>query len=307
MKRLLLTGATGFIGKHCLQSQAMEKVFEVHGVSSKKQKMDIPGVYWHQADLLDPRQVSGLLARVRPSHLLHLAWYTMPGLYWNSVENIRWVQASLDLLQAFSRYGGRRIVVAGTCAEYDWRYGYLSENVTPILPETLYGICKNAFEKILNSFAEQTKLSTAWGRIFFLYGPSDHRTKLVSSVTLALLQGRPARCSHGNQIRDYLYVQDVAEAFLALLKSDVQGPVNIASGYPVSLKEIVYKIAEKLDRKDLVRLGALPAPPDEPDLLVGNVNRLSNEVGWRPKYDLSHGLDETIDWWRHLKNNDQLE
>ena len=160
---------------------------------------------------------------------------------------------------------------------------------------------------MFSSFSKQKGLSSAWGRIFFLYGPHEHPVRLVSSVIRSLLLGEPARCSHGNQLRDYLYVGDVAEAFVTIMESDVQGPVNIASGYPVSLKEIIYKIAGKLDRKELVRLGALPAPPEEPDLLVGNVSRLTNEVGWRPKYDLNHGLDETIDWWRHLMNNDQLE
>jgi nucleoside-diphosphate-sugar epimerase len=113
-----------------------------------------------------------------------------------------------------------------------------------------------------------------------------------------LLSDKPARCSHGNQLRDYLYVQDVAHAFVVLLESDIRGPVNIASGYPVSLKEIVHKIAAKLNREDLVQMGALPVAADEPDLLVGDVSRLSNEAAWRPEYDLDDGLEKTISWWR---------
>lgn len=301
MKRVLLTGATGFIGSHCVRPLG-EKGYEIHAVSSKAPPTaGASEVHWHKADLLDSPQILRLMKAVEPTHLLHLAWYVVPGKCWNSEENLRWVQASLILLQAFSQCGGNRVVVAGTCAEYDWRYCYCSEKVTPLAPTTLYGTSKHALQVIVDAFAKESGLSSAWGRIFFLYGPGEHPVRLVSSVIRSLLLGKPARCSHGNQLRDYLCVMDVADAFVALLESDIHGPVNIASGCPVSLKEIVHKIAERLSRKDLVRLGALPPALDEPGLLVADVSRLSNELGWRPIYDLDHGLEETISWWKtHL-------
>ena len=293
MKRILLTGATGFIGRYCLQLLSESKNFEIHAVSSK-QKNDWSDVHWHQTDLLDSGQVSELLAQVKPSHLLHFAWYAVPGKYWSSIENIRWVQASLALLHAFSLHGGQRAVMAGTCAEYDWKYGYCSENITPLVPATLYGTCKHSLQMMLNAFSKQAGISSSWGRIFFLYGPHEYPQKLVSSVIRSLVRGKPARCTHGNQIRDYLYVQDVAEAFIALLNSKVQGPVNIASGHPITLKDIILKIAKKTNRQNLVELGVIPTPANEPHLLIADVKRLSDEVGWRPKYDLDHGLELTI-------------
>jgi nucleoside-diphosphate-sugar epimerase len=162
----------------------------------------------------------------------------------------------------------------------------------------LYGTCKNALQIMLDAFSKDVGLSSAWGRIFFLYGPHEHPMRLVSSVIRSLLMGQPARCTHGNQIRDYLYVKDVAAAFISILESGIQGPVNIASGLPIYLKEIVLKIAKKLKREELIRLGALPAADDEPTLLVGDNRLLASEVKWRPQYDLDRGLDETIDWWQ---------
>jgi len=307
MKRLLLTGATGFIGRHCLELLFTEKAFEIHAVSSKELKSNWLDVHWHQIDLLDSNQVSKLLAKVRPSHLLHFAWHTDPETCYTSVENLRWVEASLSLLRSFSSHGGKRIVVAGTCAEYDWKYGYCSENLTPLFPTTLYGICKHSLQIMLAVFSKQTGLSSAWGRIFFVYGPYDYPNKLVPSVTRSFLQGKRALCSHGNQIRDYLYVQDVADALIDILKSDVQGPVNVCSGQPIPLKEIVHKIAEKLGGENLIRLGALPVSPDEPDLIVGNVGRLSKDVVWQPKYDLDKGLDKTIIGLREQLKEEGIE
>jgi len=235
--------------------------------------------------------------------LLHLAWYTQPRAYWTSLENIRWVQASLGLLQAFVAHGGRRVVMAGSCAEYDWSYGYCTEHITPLRPATLYGKAKHTLQLLEDAFADQVQISAAWGRLFFLYGPHEHPERLVAAVTRALLQGQPARCSHGNQIRDFLYVQDAADAFVALLASDVQGPVNIASGAPITLKQIIFSIADLLAQRSLVQLGALPNPANEPPLLVANTDRLANEVGWHPAYDLERGLEQTVLWWKGTLSN----
>src|SRR5437870_5336331 len=297
MKRVLVTGAAGFIGRHCLPL-LVSRGYDVHAISSRLIAEKGEGIQWHQVNLLDPPKTAALMADVRPSHLLHFAWYAVPGKYWTSTDNLRWVQASLGLLHAFAQNGGQRVVMAGSCAEYDWQYGHCSELITPLAPSTLYGVCKRSLQLILDAFARQIGVSAAWGRIFFLYGPYEKPDKLVSSVIRSMLQGKSAHCTHGNQIRDFLYVLDVADAFVALLESNVFGAVNIASGHPIALKVIIDKIAEKLNQRHLIHLGAIPALADEPHLLVADIRRLHNEVGWRPKFDLDMGLTETIAWWK---------
>jgi nucleoside-diphosphate-sugar epimerase len=295
MKKVLLTGATGFVGRPCIAG-LLARGYDVHAVTIDPLP-DLAEVQWYQADLLDGEQARRLMEQVRPSHWLHLAWYAVPGKYWASVENLRWVQASIALLQAFAQSGGRRVVMAGSCAEYDWRYGYCTEGLTPLTPATLYGTCKHALQLVLRAFAEQAHLSAAWGRIFFLYGPHEYPDRLVPAVIRAVLRGEPARCSHGGQIRDFLHVQDVADAFVALLDSDVVGPINIASGEPIGLKDVIFKIADKLHHADLIQLGVVPVPANDPPLLVADIRRLREEVKWQPKFDLDTGLEQTIEWW----------
>jgi nucleoside-diphosphate-sugar epimerase len=116
---------------------------------------------------------------------------------------------------------------------------------------------------------------------------------------MQLLEGRQALCSHGLQIRDYLYVEDVGEALAAILDSNVSGAINVASGQPVTLKDLVLQIAGKLGRPELVRFGALPAHEDEPPFVVGDARRLISEVGWIPRIELDKGLERTIAWWRN--------
>ena len=269
----------------------------VHGVAPLFSSATGEAITWHQADLLEHGQAAGLVAAVQPTHLLHLAWYVVPGKLATAHENFHWVQASLELLRRFGEQGGRRVVMAGSSYEYDWRHGYCSEVVTPRAPSTYYGACKLALASLLEAYAAHTGLSHAWARIFFLYGPREHPQRLVSSVIRSLLLGEPARCSHGRQIRDYLHVADVADALVALLDGDVTGSVNVASGHPVTLREIVSRIAGKLDKEHLVQFDALPSHPHDAPLVVGDVTRLSQEVGWRPTYDLNRGLEATIAWW----------
>lgn len=296
MKRVLVTGATGCIGRHALP-ELVAHGWEVHAVSSRG-VAENADIVWHEADLLDPQQVRRVTERARPSHLLHLAWYIAPGRWASAPENFAWVQASLELLRAFQREGGTRVVTAGSCLEYDWNYGYCSETRTPCAPQTAYGVCKHALQMLTSAFTAGTDLTSAWGRVFFLYGPYEHPERLVASVVRSLLSGEPARCSHGNQIRDYLFAQDVADAFVALLDSNLTGPVNIASGQAISLREMVLRVGALLDRTNLIQFGAIPAAPTDTPLVVADITRLRDELGWRPRWSLDDGLEQTIAWWR---------
>ncbi len=302
-KKVLVTGGGGFVGRPCLDLLVAEG-WRVNAVTSRsKPPRQAPAeVRWHHCDLLDPVASRALIEDIRPNHLLHLAWHMgdkhATDVY-SSPENHRWVAASLELLRAFADTGGERAVFTGSCAEYDWRYGFCSEAITPLRPASTYGHCKHALGDLFNDFVgSEGGPSGAWARLFFLYGPHEQPRRLIASIIRSLLRGEPARCSHGQQRRDYLFTLDAADALVTLLASNVQGAINIASGQPTRLENLIRRVASRLGREDLVELGAIPVPDDEPPLVLADIRRLESELAWQPTWELDDALDHTINWWR---------
>lgn len=255
-------------------------------------------VQWHQLDLLGSAAPAALLGEIRPSHLLHLAWFAKPGAFWSSEENLRWLSASVELFRAFYAGGGRRAVGAGTCAEYQWVMDDCDEASTPLHPETVYGQCKLAASLAVAAAARMAGQNAAWARIFFPYGPGEPDDRFIPSVIRGLLQGQPVACTQGEQVRDFVYVDDVAGALAALVSGTATGAFNIGTGTSTSLRELAGVICGRLGHGDLVQFGARPAPPGDPQRVVAKITRLMSELGWRPSVSLGEGIDRTIAAWR---------
>jgi len=299
MERVLVTGASGFIGRHTLAPLAARRI-EIHA-AARRMPADptlAATAEWHAADLRDPAAARALIARVRPTHLLHLAWNAEPGVYWTAPDNLDWVAGSLALVRAFREAGGERFVGAGTCAEYDWDAldGPCVESKTPLRPRTLYGAAKLAAWTAIEAYARQTGLSAAWGRLFLLYGPHEPAARLAPTVIRALLHGERPACSDGRQLRDFMYVQDAADAFVAVLCAAVEGSINIASGRAMSIRDFVGHIVASVDPAAHVDFGARPRAANEPDVLLADTARL-REGGCAFDRPLHEAIRETTRFW----------
>jgi nucleoside-diphosphate-sugar epimerase len=297
--RVLLTGGSGFIGSRAV-APLLAAGYEVHALG--RRAGESADVIWHHVDLLDDGATARAVAEIAAERLLHLAWFTEHGRFWAAGENLDWVAASVRLLRAFADAGGRRVTIAGTCAEYDWAHaGEPCRELdgdrgaaTPLRPATPYGTCKHATRLVAEAFAREAGLSLAWGRVFLLYGPGEDERRLVPAVSRKLLAGEAAPASDGAQVRDFMHVDDVAAGFVALLDSAVEGSVNIASGERVSIAEVLALIARATGRPELLRLGALARRSGEPDLLVADVARLRDDVGFAPSVALERGIADTV-------------
>lgn len=304
---IIITGGTGFLGRYIVEA-LVGREFIVHIFSravtqetvSELAKRYGTAVRTHRVDLHDTEKVASLVKRIRASYMLHAAWDTRHGIFWNSPENLDWIVSSKLLLQAFIEAGGRRFVGVGTCAEYDWEARELlfAEGATKLLPATMYGQSKLAFRKSLVTLSQHHSISSAWGRLFLVFGPQEGPKRFVSSAITSLLRGEQFLASTGDQIRDFSDVRDIAAGFVALLESQVTGDVNIASGEARTVSSVLMAIAEQLGRSDLVKLGARVRPAGEPQRLVASVERLRKEVRWKPATPFEERLTQTIEWWK---------
>jgi nucleoside-diphosphate-sugar epimerase len=296
--RVLLTGATGFVGRETLAALVRDG-HEVHVAGRRRPAPARTRVHWHEVDLLaEAGETARILAASRPEVLVHLAWYAEHGRFWTAPENVDWVEASLRLLREFARTeAARRVVMAGTCAEYKWTRSVYAEH-DPCVPRTLYGAAKHGLRVVAERFAVERGLSFAWGRLFFLYGPGEAEGRFVPAIGRRLLAGEPAPMTAGTQIRDFLHVADAGAAFAALAAGETEGPVNIGSGVGVSLRDIAASIARYAGGPARLQIGAIPTRADDPPSLVADVTRLRDEVGWRPRVSLEEGLAASVAWWR---------
>jgi nucleoside-diphosphate-sugar epimerase len=282
--RALVTGASGFIGT------AVVKALRAKGYD----------VHFDRVNLLEPHCARRLMQTVQPDLLVHLAWETTHGQFWDAPANLDWTAATLQLAREFAAAGGKCFVGLGSCAEYSWHNlnGNSIDECSPRAPLTLYGAAKNACFEVLSRFFEHGPTTFAWGRLFLPYGPGDQRPTLVPQLIQSLLAGKPVPLTTGSQVRDFIYVDDAACAIAALAGASTSGAFNICTGLGASVADVALRIAAQTGRPDLLRFGALPTRQGDPPFLVGCASKITSETGWRAQVPLDEGIRETLRWWR---------
>ena len=277
--RVVVSGAGGFIGRAVLARLRAE------------------GAQVQALDLRAPAAARACMARLRPSHLVHLAWTTTPGRYWDDPANHDWVAASLALLRGFAAAGGQHAFFAGSCAEYDWSDGALDEATTALRPSSRYGRCKAELGQRAIELGAALGVRLAWGRIHFPYGPGERPERLVPQLIRPLLAGRPAATGPATVARDFMHVDDLAAAIVRLARAGHHGALDLCSGHSTEVGHMARHIAALLGREDLLRLGTLPPRPGEP-LRLTSTPRTLLSLGWVPRIGLDEGLRQCVQAWR---------
>ena len=290
-RRILVTGASGFLGRHCVTALASAGAQVV--ALSRNGGAFPDGVEVLGCDLLDPASRRHALGAARAECLVHFAWHADARDRWRTPANLDWISASLALAQEFAAAGGKRFVFVGSCAEYDWSQPLLSETDTPLRPATLYGAAKAATGMALAAAADALGIGFAWPRVFFCYGPGEPSGRLVLDLIAGLSRGERVACTDGEQYRDFMHASDIGRAISEIALGDGIGPINVATGAAVAVKQVIGEVARQIGRPELVDLGAIVRSPSDPPLLGADISRLQ-ALGFVPRFDLASGIADTI-------------
>ena len=269
---ILLTGATGFVGRQVLRALTEKNRKARLVVRDGKQDQVAKSAAVERvittADLWSEGAAWWAEACKGVDIVIHVAWYAEPGQYLNSPKNLDCLAGTIKLSQGAIESKVRRFVGIGTCFEYDFSAGHLSVH-TPLKPATPYAEAKVAAFNALSQSLAPRGVAFAWCRLFYLYGEGEDPRRLVPVLRTKLKAGEPVELTSGTQIRDYLDVRDVARMIVEAALGSVQGPVNICSGVPVTIRQLAEQIADEYGRRDLLRFGARPDNPADPACVVG--------------------------------------
>ncbi len=233
--------------------------------------------------------------------LVHLAWITEHTNFWHSNLNWQWERATADLVDRFLADGGRRVVATGTCAEYDWVGGGTFPEDAPIAPHTPYGGAKARTGEAMLCSAEKHGATAAWARVFIPFGEGEAPARLVPSILRACLREEILSCGPADTVRDFWDVRNVAEALAAIALSELNGPINVASGKGNTFEEIGVLARRITGAGDVIRFGERSLGPGEPPAIIADTARLRSEVDFRPSISLEAGISDYCDALRRSR------
>lgn len=313
LRSALVTGATGLVGSALVGRLLSERIqtFCLVRQGSGRKLSSMPSAEVLETASFGVEPLRKSLRSTSCDIVFHLASY---GVQVNDRDQDQLIHGNVCLLshvlQAVSDWPIRYFLFTGSCSEYGTpsRNNVQIAEDEPLRPTSLYGAAKVATELYGSALASQIKIPFVTLRLFNVFGPGEGPHRLLPSIINHLESDRPVALTGGEQQRDLLYVDDVADALLAAACSKTLHPgaaYNVCSGTPVRIREVGDKAANLLNKPNhLLEWGKLPYRADEPMWVVGDPGRFANATSWRPKFTLDAGIRRMIDARRERRDRE---
>jgi dTDP-6-deoxy-L-talose 4-dehydrogenase (NAD+) len=295
--KILLTGSTGFIGNTFLR-KAIAKGHKVGALILPE--LNIPAdikenenITWLRGTLKEPPWED--IEKFNPEACVHTAWITTPGIYLESPVNYELLRDSVEFIKKTVSISIKYAVVTGTCAEYAPSNLPLNEDSSPINPTSTYARCKHELHLHLIEESKKFGFGICWARIFYPYGPGEPPDKLCSFLIRKFLNNERVYLKYPENIRDYIYIEDIADALLLILEKQFCGTINIGTGVGVSVRQIASLISAYLQKSGLIDL----SETSEHDSIVADITKLKS-LGWSHKVNIEDGIQRLIKYHTNL-------
>ena len=306
MKRALVTGATGFVGAN-LARRLLRDGCEVHLLlrpAHNPWRIDAirSDVHLHILDFNDGEALMREVESIRPDWIFHLAAY---GAYSQQNDLGQMIQtniaATTHLVEACLKTGFAAFVNTGSSSEYGFKDKAPSE-AEFLQPNSHYAWTKAAATHFCSYTARDAGVHLPTLRLYSVYGPFEEPTRLLPTLVLKGLQGEFPPLVHPDIARDFVYVDDVSEAYIQAASVADQEPgavYNIATGLQTSLSQVVELAKQVLDIRDEPQWGSMPNRHWDSTTWVGDNDKMRRVLGWCPRHTFEQGFRQTVDWFRH--------
>lgn len=303
--RVLLTGATGFIGSHLLERLLAMKfpvAILIRNSSDTwriNEFMDRAVVI--RGDLSDAQAVQKPVSDFAPNILVHSAWYGVENRFRNEYEQLLLnLSYTTDLLKIIENTNIKKIIGFGSQGEYGPQSEPIDEHIKPC-PTTFYGTAKLCVFNILDMFCRNKNIDFSWMRLFSIYGPKDNDSWLIPMVINKILSSEEPALTEGRQLWDFLFVDDAVDAIIGMIMSDnCQGIFNLGSGSAITIRQVVEKIRDIINPSVSLGFGRIPYRPDQVMFLQAKTDKLRAAVSWNPRISIDTGIQQTISWYQTL-------
>lgn len=289
---ILVTGATGFIGQTAIRT-AISEGHQVAALTRDTAKVPTDlrdSVRWLSGTLAQPPLAE--IKAFKPAACLHSAWIATPGVYLDSPENSVLVEQTRKFANHLGQLGLQKFVSLGTCIEYAPSPVALVEDMSPLGPQSLYARSKVQTHEDLQTISQQHGFKLVWGRIFYPYGPGEHPARLISSFISKLTRSEPVILQTPLSVKDFIHIEDLANALLMLTEKAPAGTYNLCTGIGTSILELARMVARPLQKLDHIQ-PKHPSGTDAYPYLVGSPTKLAS-LGWKPRLTLTDGINRLL-------------
>ncbi len=303
MPDIIIHGASGFLGKHFLRKLILEDI-PVIVIARESSRLPVaegnPLVkifrYRHSLSELSTQHIAA-----SASVFFEFSWHGVFGSERNSEEqelvNVPLITSSVKFAKELN---ARHWIGIGSQAEYGNLNKRISES-DECRPTTNYGKAKLTCSGISASLCRDAGIDHSWLRLFSVYGPDDNHEWLIQYLIKEMLNNREINVTKGEQLWDYLYIDDISEMFFKLKDAGGVGIANLGSGKGIQVKYIVEKIKEFTNSDSKINFGAIPYRDDQVMLMEADITKLSNHLNWFPKISMEEGLKKTIDFIKNAQ------